>query len=210
MNTSNYARILEVYNKNPLVTDPLGMFLSQSVDRVLRPAFEREIERRYFEEFPRRKVFKIKNVPDNIIEDVREMFAPKIISVMARWLRQQSILSRMLRTMAPHVDLTPQNGEYVIQSANADTWRSQGYGCNRYAQGYLAARRNRLLENGFSAHIEEEQGDRYDGISYNVYRLVSNAHDWQLDALLRATPLKAQDYWDEQVNPKVYNPYLED
>lgn len=208
--TAQYKRVLEVYKRNPFTRDPLNLFLQHTIEKEIGPRFMSDVEKLYFQTFPRRRKFILANVPEEVINEMRAKWQPKAIKIIEVWKRQHDKLLDLLYEMAPSADMTPLEEMNVVKSVSADNYRSQGYGCNTYAHGELLPLRDLLINNGFMASIEEEPGNAYHGIRYNTYHLVADATDWQLDALTRANPLKSKDYWQYNINPKVIHPFMED
>jgi hypothetical protein len=205
--TTSYAKAYQLYLK--VQGRPVAMRLTEQ----MQAEADAEHRRRH----PRRRKINHNHLPDEYRQALIERYKTLFHAALARQRRHIARIKDILFQLAPHADLTPQPEHCVLRTADGGHYHTQGLGANRYACGSLAWPLARLQQAGFEARIEEVVGeyvqDAYGfGYRYDTYRLVTNAADWQLDAVLRQPGASVQEWVrtleQASVNPRVYDPFL--
>lgn len=107
--------------------------------------------------------------------------------------------------LAPHVPLSGAKPRwYVLEKVRSTTYRTQGFGADRYARGAAELAASRARANGVEARIEPTD------LGYEVQVLVGDSLD--VEILHRRPNLPYAEVvrkcWAVGCNPRVFNPYL--
>lgn len=157
--------------------------------------------------FPRKRKYVWANLPENVRVEILAKYQPIVNFRFALKKKHREQVDKILNALAPKCELLPSPQMYVVQTSSTDTYRSQGWGKDKYAQGALAPMRDLLVKHGFSAEIAKGETTEYN----TVYELRVNLQPFQYDAFSRVTTVSNKEWRESQrsagVNPRVYNPY---
>lgn len=209
INSLYKIRLEKWKNTNWVHTTMFGeAFTVRRVIERFEPRFLKELEVVHRGHFPRKRVIQIKNLPESLISPVREKWMKIAESWYLRTIKLNLCLGSWLDNNAPEVSLLKAEYFNEIKSVSSSTYNSQGFGRYKYAKHSLDQYLDLLLNARYSANIVEEEGE-FDV----VYKLVANCEPYILDVLQRRNPFDELEWaincWRNGVNPKVYNPFLD-
>lgn len=230
-----YKRKYEVWKKLDFwVSDPLGLgfFRNAHLNKRVTPIWEYKMTQAHKQAYPRRRIIKLENVPDDMQEVIDQEVRDIAMTYYQDRLWTHTRLERQLRELAPTLDLAPLPDMSRVYRSDVSSYRSQtnSYG---YAKAPAERRADLLGEWGFTAEVrvitwEDEFGPgetRVAGWTGNGYMrnyknmthsfdVYANCEVYHLDAVERMggkTILEwATDCWKRGTNPKVYYPFLSD
>lgn len=211
---SRYAKVYELERRiSRWLDEPFGwrIFFNMHLDHRFTSAFNRDLELAHKRVFPRRRIIKVNNLPEDVVEEIRQKWHDIALVYIEDRTYTMVRLRRFMRENANKIDLSPQAEESVIDDCDTTAYNSQGSGKYKYARAPLEIKQQILLANGFTARIDEQPWS--DGKGIYKYILMSNAARYQLDAIQRMgfdMTEWAADCWRKGVNPKVYIPTLDD
>lgn len=150
-----------------------------------------------------------------ILPKYQEVFTLKELVAKANEQNRQR-LGELADGVQPEPD--PLNW-YLIDYSTSGTYRSQGWGKHKYAEGALVPQRDALQRIGFVADIrriveQEIPASRFCGFyspaeTYYRFELWANCPPWMADACGRLSLVDfVRSCDDQQVSPRVYNPLI--
>jgi hypothetical protein len=222
-----YAKAYKIFKEEMWRWAPsLGIFqglndhmIELHLNSVFKESFEAELEKVHKQVFPRRRIIKLENIPEEHLEPVREKWAKRAISRAKARYRQYYLVLGYLNARASEVDLTPSEDLHKVMTGDVTAHNSQGFGAYKYAKAPLLRTQDLLSKHGFYSEIREVYwGDVLDNPSkpneLYQFKLWTELEPYQLDALERRQETSlldwATDCWKRGTNPKVYSPFLPD
>lgn len=182
---------------------------------ALQAEYEADQEKAWRRAFPKRR-WNRANRRLNLIPDWP--------GIEAGWSAQAESESSLRRADEAHWDtlldeaapLEPveQTEELTLHhTVYASTYRSQGYGCEKYTREAAQRRADHAMRHGLRAEIRELRRDRsQDGVNYVDFGVFANTTEagWEQTQHLSGLSLRewVMACWKSHVNPRVYNPYL--
>ena len=169
----------------------------------------------YFEMYPRRRkkptIKWLRKQHDNlqtesnselsIIEKARDLAAVDISKIVAHKKKQYILVERIFEGIPVPKPLDNMN---EIKAAYRDSYRTQGYGANKYAKASLEPYRTLLIANGFKSEIIANNNGRFS--------LMANTNKWVLELILTKN-LSLEEVlrqywvlWKNNCHPKVVFP----
>ena len=147
----------------------------------------------------------------------QELFVKhKIEELDAKQKQLRDTRDEKLSTLCKGVEFEPTSDIQKLDSSSTSTYRSQGYGMHKYAEGALKPMKDALDRKGFTTEIRWKLLFKSDNSKWSTgdtgdYELWANCPPWMYDALERVTTM--QDWLDTYkkdagLNPLVYNPFL--
>jgi hypothetical protein len=112
--------------------------------------------------------------------------------------------NKALNDLAPSVTHAPlQDRACFLRASHVSTWRTQGYGAGKYAQGELVPDQVFLRDYGYAPHVRFVRGQ-------GRYELWADCEQWALDAITRVRTLReaVEILKRNCLNPLVYMPSL--
>jgi len=191
-------------------------FAEQS--RLIRAAQKRQQPRRQknFDKLP-------EHLREEIHQQLLEQFADMIrVSDAAK--RARKVREARLQTLWPQVTFEPQPNIWQrVDYCSSNSYRSQGWGKDKYARGSLLVYEELLKKNGYDCDVYRmfefhTEGRHVPGAGYVPsethygYALYANIEDWRYHALVcRGLSTEEEIKLLEQhgsLNVMVYNPFL--
>jgi hypothetical protein len=211
----NYEKIYRVYSNIPwyLKSDLFGMGPKLFIGQFER-GYNDELETIYKQQFPKKKKVDLTLLPEDIIKPIREKWQGKFACTYAKKNRQIHLLRNLLDSLAKDVVIIPNPDLTLLKTACSSNWNSQGWGANKYAKQSLNGDIKLLERFGYCYEVKPVLAwdDDPKCNSYN-YQLWTNLSDWQYDCITRKESFDelqwACDCWKSGVNPKVYNPFMD-
>jgi len=205
----DYKKVYRVYQNNNFGNDLFGLFDTAKVSAYFDPAYQKDLENKHKELFPRRKKINLANIPDSELELIKNKWMGRARAYYTKRCHQRKLLGSVLDANCENVDMTPAESMSVMRSSNTSTYASQGFGAHKYARSALNSDYRILSDAGFTVEVTESESGR---VTY--FSLMANATDYQLDALRRLDNGSLLEWavrcWKSGTNPKVYNPFLPD
>lgn len=184
--------------------DPLGIGIQVRLQFQFTARMKEECTALHQQMFPKRRRINFAHLPQAAVAAIAERVTQELLATLQRDQAEYRTVRDALDDLAAMVELLPTATETCVEQSYFRTYGSQTQE-RKYAREELGSSAELLTQGGFSTRIEETD----DG-----FTLWSNAEPWQLDALRRRglrSPLEwAVSCWRRGVNPKVYNPFLDD
>jgi hypothetical protein len=202
----DYEKIYNARENNPnFESDIFGIFNKWHIEGKFGKSFNKNIEKIYFEQFPRRKKFNLnkalKDLPNETIQEIRKKWQDIAMSYFDHKIKQYKLLNDLLDKIADNTEISPTKYKRVLKNCHISAYSSQGWGAHKYARNSVS--RELYLLDKFNGKVV---------CFKNTYYLVANIEKWQFDALKKKDNTSilqwAVNCWKSGVNPRVYNPFL--
>jgi len=180
----------------------------------LDTGFKGELQRRYKEQYPRRKFDGAKVVLEDWYKGVLEEWQGKADALIKERSEFKKLAEAHLGELAKSAEMPTTDEMIQISMTDGGWYHTQGYGANSYAKGAARSEADKAEYHGLKTEVrtlEKQKADRW-GISYETYGVFANTTEAGI-ALLNykeAPPLREEVRmcWKRGVNPRVYMPFL--
>lgn len=204
MANQEYEALFKQFKSLWWLTDPFGMFIYRHVEGKFQPMFQHEVEQTYFQLFPKRKKFKLADIPVETVAAIKDKWQKQGLE----WLEQQKEVYQQtavkMAEIAKDYQVVDSETEQMVYGQQIYTYNSQP-GKWTYALGDAKKRQNLLTQTGFTSRIVKT----IDG--YELWAKLTMA---DLDILERQNQKTVFDLalecWQNGQNPKVLYPFLSD
>ncbi len=194
-------------------SDLIGSFVTPHLDDKFYPQFNHLLTIEFKRLFPRRKIYNLQLLPKDVVDDIKDIFIKRALAYSDKRFKQVKLLRNILDTIANTTVIEQTCDMYMVKSSQASTYRSQGWGSNKYAMGAIRQDYDYLKELGYNTEIRkfpEWNDPKCDSYRYELW---VNLENWQYDCIKRRRKFDllrwAIGCWKSGVNPRVYNPFLD-
>jgi len=203
----------------------VGAYLREQ-DRVIFAEQSRLIRAAQKRRQPRRRK-NFDKLPEDLQEEIHQQLLKQfadVIRIRDAVRKARRVRAARLQTLWPRVTFEPlPNIWQQVDYCSSNTYRSQGWGKNKYARGSLLMYEELLKEHGYDCDVyrvfeSRVEGRHYPGAgylpseTYYGYALYANIEDWRYHALIRRG-LSTEEEIEllekhGSLNVMVYNPFL--
>lgn len=190
---------------------------------AIKAGFEAELASAYKVKFPKRKLFSSILSFKNNTDEHKVIFAKwqdKMTALMETHAKERAELEVRVKAVAAVAEIPPFKGMTIFKTVSSGDYRSQGFGCHKYARSQAEDYLDKAKSYGVAGHLREvlvcEGKDTFGWsfrvVDYEVWVATDEAGVEILDRKPYKVSLKEwnQKCQDRGVNIRVYLPFMSD